>query len=392
MVEASHLAWCGTAATDGYTVYVNSDFLASMSDDDARFVIAHEYLHAILGHPDRRRERERSVWNLATDFATNQTLVEFGFQMPGNGLFDARFRGETAEAIYDALRRERGHVRRPGMPAPGDGSEGLGGAVERLTSSLTGEQLRRLVASGGWDLQLEDSDPESGARGERLTALERRQLRVSLAAALKMESHGRSAGYLADEIEAAAEPYVSWEALLAQFVGGIRRSDYRTYPFNKKHIHRGLYLPTIGAPGPEHLVVAMDTSGSVYDELASAFLAEIDSIRRTGECKLTVLHCDAAIEKVTLFEPWDAAFADDPRPTRIYGRGGTSFIPPFEWIDEQLEAGEAMPDALIYLTDGFGPFPREAPMYPVLWVLSADGTSDEHVPFGSIIRMPQISA
>ncbi len=396
LIDGTQMAWCATAATDGYSVFVDSDFFESLSDDEARFVLAHEYLHVILGHADRRRDRRRSVWNQATDYAINQTLVEFGFEMPESGLFAPRFRGESAEAIYEALIEEHRHEpqQRNGAVHSSEATDdvGLEGAAGRLDTALTATQRVRLVAAGGWDLQLEEADPETaGARDQRTPSeLERRQLRVTLAAAMKSGAHGRRAGYLADEIEAAAEPYVSWEALLAQFMGGIRRSDYRTFPFNKKHVHRGLYLPTMGAPGPEHLVVALDTSGSVDDQLASAFLGEIDAIRSTGECRLTLLECDAQIEHVTVFEPWDEAFIDaDGGRVRIHGRGGTSFTPPFTWVEKQAESGEAAPDALIYLTDGFGPFPTEQPEFPVLWVLSADGTPDGNVPFGAVIRLPR---
>lgn len=396
VVDGTEMHWCATAATDGYNVYVDAGFFESLSDGDALFVLAHEYLHVVLGHADRRRGRVRQTWNQATDFAINQTLVEFGFDMPPRGLFDPRFRGETAEKIYEALLQDGRRSQRSvavglGKSRPGEASDELGQALDRLDEALTDAQRDRLVANGGWDIQLDPDDPEgAGSRDEgSLTEKERGQMRISLAEALRSQTHGRSAGYLADEITAASEPYVAWEVLLAQFMGGIRRSDYRTYPFNKKHIHRGLYLPTLGAPGPEHLVVALDTSGSIYRELAERFLGEIDAIRQTGECKLTLLHCDARVEHVDVFEPWDAAFTDTS-DTRIYGRGGTSFVPPFRWVDQQLVAGEAPPDALIYLTDGYGTFPTEEPMFPVLWVLSADGTSDEHIPFGSIIRMPAL--
>lgn len=272
-----------------------------------------------------------------------------------------------------------------GTPADTPGDAGV-----RLQDALSERQRARLLAPGGWDLQLDPSDPEGGSttEGGSLTELERRRLRQSLASAMKSQAHGRAAGYLADEIEAAAEPHVSWEALLAQFIGGIRRSDYRTFPFNKKHVHRGVYLPTLGAPGPEHLVVAMDTSGSVSRDLAAAFLAEVDAIRATGECRLTLLYCDTRIAKVVVFEPWDEAFVDMGRMS-VYGRGGTDFSPPFTWVGRQLEAGEAAPDALIYLTDGFGPFPSDEPLFPVLWVLSSDGADERTVPFGSVIRMPR---
>jgi predicted metal-dependent peptidase len=42
---------------------------------------------------------------------------------------------------------------------------------------------------------------------------------------------------------------------------------------------------------------------------------------------------------------------------------------------------------LIYLTDGHGTFPREAPAQEVLWVVSAGGLASGEFPFGTVVRM-----
>ena len=384
VVDGTDLRWCGTAATDGFHVYVNRDFLAGLSEADARFVLAHEYLHAILGHPDRRQDRDRPTWNMATDFAVNQTLVEFGFQLPESALYQSRYRGATAEAIYDALRSSGHHEdadRREGFAAA---------AIARLDGILTPEQRRQLLAGGGWDIQLDPSDPEVIARpGEEMpTELERRRIRIALAEAMRSAAHGRAPGFLDGELTAAETSVVAWEALLSHFIGGVRRSDYRLYPFNRKHVHRGLYLPTIGAPGPQALVVVIDTSGSINDRIAARFLGEVDRLRSASECSLTVLQVDAAVQSSQDYEPWESSDEGLAGKWRILGRGGTDFRPAFTWVIERGKEHGMIPDALIYLTDGYGSFPTEEPPWPVLWVVTGDGLPEESFPFGSVLRLP----
>lgn len=71
LVEVEPDSWCGTAATDGFRVYWNSRFFASLDDEEIAGVLAHEMLHAVLGHCERRGAREAERWNAAIDHATN---------------------------------------------------------------------------------------------------------------------------------------------------------------------------------------------------------------------------------------------------------------------------------------------------------------------------------
>jgi predicted metal-dependent peptidase len=45
------------------------------------------------------------------------------------------------------------------------------------------------------------------------------------------------------------------------------------------------------------------------------------------------------------------------------------------------------PAVLVYLTDGFGSFPKKAPDQPVLWVVTPGGLTSENFPFGSVVRL-----
>ena len=103
LINAAESDWCETMATDGYYIYVNPSFCETLSLDETAFVFAHEVMHCVLGHIDRRGTRQPEQWNHAIDYATNLMLVELGLKMPKVGLLDRSYRGMTAEDIYDRL-------------------------------------------------------------------------------------------------------------------------------------------------------------------------------------------------------------------------------------------------------------------------------------------------
>jgi predicted metal-dependent peptidase len=197
------------------------------------------------------------------------------------------------------------------------------------------------------------------------------------------------AGAFASEVVAATTSSVPWQMLLARFVNGLRRSDYRLYPPNRKHIWRRIYLPSLGVPGPDHLVVAVDTSGSMTDAILSLVLGELDRLRAVTECRLTLLQCDAAVQQVDEFDSFETTIvsraATNAGTFRFAGRGGTDFRPIFDWVGERVSGGMLRLDALIILTDGYGPFPPRMPSYPVLWIITEHGARD--IPFGTQIRL-----
>ncbi len=353
--DAEAQKWCPAAATDGVYIYVNPEWTAQRSPQDLEFVLAHEVLHCILGHIDRRGDRDPLRWNYAIDYATNQLLVAAGLKAPFDALLDHSFAHLTAEQIYDRL-------------APPD--------------SASAPSM-----SAGFDAHLPPDDAQPGAlRGSEIpSAEERRRLRKSVGESLKQTSWGRMAGAALEEIQAATEARVDWRAFLAQFLSGIRPDDYRMFPFHRKHLWRGLFMPTLGVPGPKHIAVAVDTSGSMRPSDLALVLGEIDSLRARSQCELTLIHCDTQIQHVEQFAPYNAP--DLSRYT-FHGRGGTDLGVPFTWLDEALYQNRVEPvDALIYFTDGYGPFPKEAPLYPVLWIVTPQGAKPEMFPFGSLFAI-----
>ena len=351
IINGKDLPWCKTMAVDGFYIYINPEFCESLNKEELVFVLAHEVMHCVLGHMDRRGVRDKTIWNYASDYATNLKLVEFGLKMPKVGLIDQKYSGLTTEEIYEDLLKEN----------------------------------KEKSKEHQWDLHLEEGDSE----GREIRAKEfpspeeRKRFRISILNEIGSKLKGNASAKLEAELKMAKGEEVPWHILLARFFSGLRKDNYRLMPPNKKHIWRDIYLPSVGTPGPSHIVVAIDTSGSMSNETLKRVLGEIDSLRSFTQCKLTLIQCDAEVNKVEEFEEYEPTNFER---YKIIGRGGTNFIPVFEYINKKQNEESYHFDTLVFVTDGFGDFPKNEPEYPVLWFITKQGL--DKVPFGEKISIP----
>jgi predicted metal-dependent peptidase len=369
--RVSQEAWCRTMATDGHNVFINEGFAASLSEEDVMGVIAHEVLHCVLGHIDRRGTRDSKVWNLAIDYATNLILHDSSVALPEGALLDRKYAGMTAEDIYDRLEELSPQV--------------LGRLLES-TGEAVQPSIRQSAPAIFRDIHLAPEDPRGiwARAGDYPTELDRQRLRSTWQSELLANLPGTETGHISEEIKKAGRQEIDWREYFSRFVTGLRRDDYRIFPPNKKHIWRNIYLPSFGSPGPDHIVIAIDTSGSMDEKILGKVLTEIDAARQTCECRLTILHCDTEITSVETLEPWEL-LDQDFESMHMHGRGGTVFSPPFDWISEYVKDGNSWPDALIYMTDGFGQCPAIVPPYPCLWIVPENGSAK--FSFGDVVTV-----
>src|SRR5271168_2777759 len=95
-----------TMATDGMSIYYNPDFVETLNAATLAGTLAHEVMHPALHHHMRRSGRDLKRWNVACDYAINPLLIEAGLSLPEGVLLDNRFRGMSAEQIYNLLDSE----------------------------------------------------------------------------------------------------------------------------------------------------------------------------------------------------------------------------------------------------------------------------------------------
>lgn len=311
-----------TAATDGRRLYFNPDFLSTLDAEQRLFVMAHEVWHCVAGHLSRQHGRDARRWNLAIDHEVNWLLVQDGFTLPPGAILYRRMRGSSAEQVYAWLKDQ--------PVTDSDWSfdlhelpDGFGEPVDR---ALLTEWQRRLWDAAEWHRQ-------------------RGTLPDGLALLIRPPQ---------------VEPQLPWCSALRDFVLG-RQSRRRGWDRPaRRHWHRGLWLPDM-RPNGLRLMLAVDTSGSTR-LLLPMFMAELLSLMKSEQSlELTLVECDARIQRVRTFHSGDDLRALERLQLR--GGGKTDLRPPFRLAEEDP------PDALIFLTDGCGPAPRDCPSFEVMWVL-----------------------
>ena len=177
---------------------------------------------------------------------------------------------------------------------------------------------------------------------------------------------GNLPGNLIQIINAKHKNTVDWKQLLLDYVSQTFHGELQWIPPNRRHVWRGIYLPGRAKKKVIEIVLAVDTSGSTTEDLP-AFLAELRGMTSAfGEYKITIIQCDTELHSVKEYTN------DEPLPEdlRFYGFGGTCLIPPFKYVEEKMQE---TPTVFIYLTDGYGEAPAQAPDYPVIWCLTEHG-------------------
>jgi len=332
-----------TAATNGKRVLFNEEFCNGLSDEELKFLVAHECMHPMLEHNFRRGERDAYKWNQAADYVINKLLTDEGIgKMPEQGLLDDTIYnngGGTSDGIFNLL---------PDTP---DDGQGNGGQGQPLDSCEDGQGSPAEVSQqqAEWKVKVAQAAQSAKMMGKMSAGLER----------------------LVDEI---LKPKVDWRDVLQRFVVKCR-SDQRSWARpNRRFLSQGLYLPSVSGESLGEIAFAVDCSGSIGQDEINQFASEISTVWQDQRpTKVHVIYFDSEVSHYDEFEQ------EDEPVVKPHGGGGTAFSPVFKYM---MEHG-IEPVACIFLTDlccdDFG----DAPDYPVLWV----STHDDKAPFGEVVMM-----
>jgi predicted metal-dependent peptidase len=407
-----------TAATDGKRVFFNPVWFANLRPPERCFVLAHETYHAVWGHSKRIRyyHTEKTIegvpfikdlFNIAADYVINADLIEnkIGLCNP-EWLYDKTFSGtDKIEEVYKTL-----YGKLPPPPPPrnpcdeGDG-EGKGQGQQQgqgegedsddkpndeaqdqpgpvITGSIYGrgsQPDKRAAAAGGRFDEVNEPhvDPVSAVPDEidEITHKEAVSRAISAAKAI-----GNVPWFIERLVEEIINPQVNWREHIRMILTGKLGSRRETWlnPNRRRLVLNPIvYMPGKKGHGAELVAVWIDNSGSIGKAEYNAFFSEIGGILVDVKPKrLLVGWCDAVVRRTewasSLEEFWDHAYKPTP------GGGGTSFVPPFQW----MKANDVEPETVVYLTDGYGPFgPR--PGCDVVWCMTTDVTA----PWGETVRI-----
>jgi predicted metal-dependent peptidase len=360
-----------TMATDGVSLYFNPEFVEKLSSAELIGTLAHEVMHPALQHHIRRAGRSPKRWNMACDYAINPMLLDAGLTLPKDVLCEARFRGMSAEEIYNRLETEEEQT-----------SQDQDGVAEEQKSAAGTEE----PAPGTEDPDIPQVPETAGGIGQVLDAVTDdeggasvgEQTRDWQMAVQQAENVARLAGKMpagaVRSLEASKAANVDWRELLRRAWLETIPSDYSWTRPNRRHIWNGLYLPGVTSEGVGEVAIAVDCSGSIHARQLGLFEAEVRSILAGQQPRLVhVLYFDAEVHRHETYQ------AGQPIHLTPVGGGGTDFRPCFRWLEEK----GIYPQTMVFLTDLWGTFPDDAPSYPVIWA----STGSRTVPFGQVIPM-----
>jgi len=362
-----------TMATDGVSLLYNPEFVETLNAAELAGVLAHEVMHPALQHHTRRGDRDPARWNIACDYAINPMLLDAGLTLPKDVLIDNRFRGMSAERIYNLIEEDE---KQEGDSGQSESQAENGSSAPKDDSAQNdeaGSEPQAPLTPGGVGQVLDAPEPEE--QSSPSVAEQEREWQIAVEQAETVAKvAGKLPGGAVRALEASQAAKVDWRELLRRAWSDTIPSDYSWTRPNRRHVWSGLYLPGVISEGVGEIAIAVDCSGSVSSRQLGLFEAEIRSILAGQRPRLVhVLYFDAAVQKVETYQ------AGQPVSLSPIGGGGTDFRPCFDWLQEQ----RVIPQTMVLLTDLCGRFPSEAPPYPVIWA----STEARSAPFGKVVPM-----
>ena len=421
-----------TAAVDGVNLFVNPDWYCDLNPFERITILAHEVLHLTNKHNVRRKDREKRLWNIATDMAINKHLVEPPFQLPVDdkhkGQYDQTNRfgdGADAESIYSVLFKEANEEKEKiekekeesddsqpeddaqdsgdqepdddgaeepdddgesepnddGESEPNDdgdqGSEESDSNKSAMDQAIDNIRDKYNVPDTGDVLD----HPELGETGE-----ERLENDMNLKTHKAMniaKKRGNMPGSIEEEIMQSCEAKVSWQDVLSEWVEGRCNSDYSWLHPHDVHLQDDIILPSMTSEAYGEIAIAIDTSGSMSNDELRVAVSEVfkalEAYHDNGQddIKIQLIYCDTIIHGVE-------EISSPSQVTKPVGRGGTEFSPVFNYIKRSCNP----PIGLVFITDGYADVRSyDKPQCDVLWLLTCMSVKEFNPCFGRCIKI-----
>jgi len=330
--------WCPTAAVDGRNLYYNTQFFNAMDKKEIEFVIAHEILHCVFDHLERRGDRDRMIYNIAADYIVNNLLVRDRIgQKPKlvDCFQDFKYDGWTSEEVYDDIFNKYDEKE----------LEALGELLDEHLD-LDGD------GSGGDNQESEDSNGNKVSKGKpKYSKDELRKIRDEIKENMISAAQSAGAGNVPAGVERLikdlTEPKMNWRQLLRQQIQSTIRNDYTFSRPSRKGWHTGAILPGMNFDQTIDICVSLDMSGSIGDNQAKDFLSEIKGIMEEyKEYNVKIWCFDTAVYNE---QDFSADGGEDLSDYEIMGGGGTDFMANWNYMKEN----DIVPKKFIMFTDGY---------------------------------------
>jgi predicted metal-dependent peptidase len=326
---------------------------------EIEFLFGHEVLHCVYDHFGRRGSRDPQLFNIANDYCVNADLKKHGvgeFITSVPCLYDRKYEGMSSEEIYDILYEN----------------------AEKIDISSLLKQLLDEHLDGDADGDGDSKDGEGKGRPQ-LSEAEKQAIRDEIKEAVLAAAQTAGAGNLPAGvkriIQELTEPKMNWRELLRMQLESTIKSDYTWMRASRKGWHMDAVMPGMNLDPMIDIAVAIDTSGSIGEDMLRDFLSEIQGIMDSFPAyKIHVFCFDTEVHNPAVYTSDNLDSITEYEPG---GGGGTDFDAIYNYLKEE----EIEPKRLVVFTDGypFGSWGDEQ-YTDTVWILH--GTTSIVPPWG----------
>jgi predicted metal-dependent peptidase len=334
---------------DELCFYWSPKFFATLTDLQIHNVIRHEMYHIIFRHVTGRRRKPNKIWNFATDMAINSILMSesgnknkklplpAGGLIPGRRIVDDNSNPvdsemsiiceqmpplQASEIYFEALMKFIKDNDRYGDGDDGDcGFDGEGNGFDEHDA---------------WDEIPEEYREYAESKANAL-------IEKAVRHADSTNAWGDMSVEMREAIRRAYSRIIDWKSVTKHFIGtmnsGSRAKSIKKINKKYPYIHAGNRRGHTAK-----LIIAIDQSGSVGDEMLTEFFSEL--VNLTKNTDVTILPFDAGADIREAFE-WKRGSIPELKRTRC---GGTDFNAPTDIVNDPKNRGRW--DGLLIMTDG----------------------------------------
>jgi predicted metal-dependent peptidase len=371
---------CATTI-NGNQIFVNEDFLNTLTRKQRAFVIAHEILHIFLEHVGRATERayHPKLWNVAADFMINSFLIDLensSIEMPKMGLYDKKYKSMSADEIYHKLLEENDQdpdkaVEQYGGGEPSDNQDGDG---------MGGDPFN---GDDGTPRPFDHISREPMSEAEKVENHQKISASLAQSNIDAIKQMGKGYADLIRQLESLVESVIPWQNVLREFITTNSKNRYTYDRVSRKSYHGGIVFPTLTGDDVS-LVFGVDTSGSMSEKDLTEAMSELYAIcEEFDNWNVDLVSCDTVAHSIGEYssEEGDDFTTIDKG---LIGGGGTDMTPIVEYCNEK---DENIPSVCVIITDGYIPEIEEIDEIPVICVVTTEGNQDLELENALVISM-----
>lgn len=341
----------------------------------------HTILHCVFAHTFDARGRDRKLWDLATDIAVENIILDFDLSI---------LRLQTDDLLKNRIYNLKKDLKR----------------FNTGSMSLSAQKIYRYfliedLSEDGYNewVKLTKRDTHVYWDIEEVTEFDMSQWQ-KIAENIKAELKGfskdnNSSESMEENLNIATREKYDYSDFLRKFMVMSEtiavnddEFDYIYYTYGMKLYDNMPLIEPLEYKDSNKIkdfVIAIDTSASCKGELVKTFLERTVSIMQDSEnffskINVHILQCDNKVRSDTIITSKED-FGIFMSEFSVKGFGSTDFRPVFDYVDNLIinkELNELK--GLIYFTDGYGLYPEKKKDYDVAFIFVNDDDTAPKVP------------